>query len=61
MTRRRVASDARGDDVVGVGTFPEMLREMVGEKPTPAPSAFRGNIAPPSANKVVGYLSLIHI
>ena len=55
MTRRRVASDARGDDVVGVGTFPEMTRETVGEKPIPAPNALRGYVAPPSANKVVGY------
>ena len=52
---RRVAADARGDDVVGVGTFPEMPRATAGEKPRPTASASPGYFAPPSANKVVMY------
>ena len=52
---RRVAADARGDDVVGVGTFPEMPRATAGEKPRPTASASPGYFAPPSARKVVWY------
>ena len=52
---RRVAADARGDDVVGVGTFPEMPRATAGEKPRPTASASPEYFAPPSANKVVWY------